>query len=227
MPPARTALLLGATGLVGGQCLRLLLDEDAYERVVVLGRRPLPVEHDKLEQHEIDFERLRDFTPLLQARDVFCCLGTTINKAGSEAAFRKVDFTYPTELARLCVEGGSEQFLIVSALGANAKSSIFYNRVKGEVEDTIARLPFKGIQIFRPSLLLGEREEFRRGERLAQQASKLLSPLFVGALAKYRPVAAREVAAAMLEVAIDCPAGVNLFESDRIRRMARATSDER
>ena len=222
----RIALVLGGSGLVGGQCLDLLLHDDYYWRVVALGRRLLPVKHEKLEQQTIDFERLPDFASLMRAQDVFCCLGTTIKKAGSQAAFRKVDFNYTVELAGLAADGGAEQFLLVSALGANAKSSVFYNRVKGETEAAIAKLPFKGVQIFRPSLLLGERAEFRLGERVAEKASKLFSFLLVGALGRYRPVQARAVAAAMLKIAKEHPAGVNFFESDRIRRIAQEAKAE-
>lgn len=217
---ARTALLLGATGLVGGHCLDLLLHDEGYSSVVAPGRRLLPIEHAKLQQHTIDFERLQDFKHLLQAQDVFCCLGTTIKQAGSQDAFRKVDYEYPVGLAALAARSGAEQFLLVSSLGASAASRVFYSRVKGETEAAIAALPFKGVQIFRPSLLLGERKEFRPGERLAERASKLFSFLLAGPLRKYRPVQARAVAAAMLKIAPEHPAGVNIYESDQIRQIA-------
>jgi uncharacterized protein YbjT (DUF2867 family) len=219
MKNTRTALLLGATGLVGGQCLELLLGDEAYERVVTLGRRSLPLEHAKLTQHVIDFENLSEHAEVMRAQDVFCCLGTTIKQAGSEEAFRKVDFTYPHEVARLAHANGAEQFLLVSALGADARSRIFYNRVKGETEEAIGRLAFDGVQIFRPSLLLGERAQFRLGERVAEKLSRLFSFLFFGSLQKYRPVHARKVAAAMIAVARRQPRGVNIFESDEIRAM--------
>jgi uncharacterized protein YbjT (DUF2867 family) len=218
----RSALLLGGSGLVGGHCLELLLRDEAYGRVMALGRRLLPVRHDKLEQHEIDFERLQDFVPLLLAEDVFCCLGTTIKKAGSQAAFRKVDFTHTVELARLSAQSGAEQFLLVSSLGASSQSRVFYSRVKGETEAAIAQLPFKGACFFRPSLLLGQRAEFRLGERLAEKASKLFSFLLKGSWAKYRPVEARAVAAAMLHVAKESAAGVHIYESDQIPALAAA-----
>lgn len=220
MSASRTALLLGATGLVGGHCLDLLLHDDGYSNVVVLGRRLLPIETAKLHQHVIDFERRQDFKHLLQAQDVFCCLGTTIKQAGSQAAFRKVDYEYPVELAALAAQNGAEQFLLVSSLGASAASRVFYSRVKGETEAAIAALPFKGVQVFRPSLLLGERKEVRLGERLAERASKLFSFLLAGPLRKYRPVHARAVAAAMLKVAKEHPAGLNFYESDQISQMA-------
>ena len=220
MNNSRTALLIGATGLVGGHCLDLLLRDEAYESVVALGRRKLTHEHAKLVQHVIDFERLSDHADLIRAHDVFCCLGTTIKRAGSQEAFYKVDFEYTREVARLAKENGAAQFLLVSSLGANAGSRVFYNRVKGEVEEAISRLSFEAVQIFRPSLLLGERAEFRFGERVAEKFSSIFSFLFIGALKKYRPVHARTVAQAMVSVAKEQPAGVNIFESDRIRAMA-------
>ncbi len=220
MNNSRTALLIGATGLVGGHCLELLLQDEAYESVVTLGRRKLTHEHTKLVQHIVDFERLPDYAGLIGAHDVFCCLGTTIKRAGSQEAFYKVDFKYTHEAVRLAKENGAAQFLLVSALGANAGSRVFYNRVKGEVEQAVSQLSFAGVQIFRPSLLLGERAEFRFGEQVAEKFSRLFSFLFIGALKKYHPVHARTVAAAMVSVAKEQPSGVNIFESDRIRAMA-------
>jgi uncharacterized protein YbjT (DUF2867 family) len=216
----RTALLLVATGLVGGHCLDLLLDDPAYSKVLTPGRRLVPREHEKLEQRVIDFERLPDYAPLIRATDVFCCLGTTIKEAGSKENFRRVDFTYQYEVARLASENGAEQLLLVSALGARARSSIFYNRVKGELEEAVSKLAFDGVNIFRPSLLLGERQEFRLGERVAELPMKYVSFLMVGPLAKYRPVHAHAVASAMIRIAKEHPTGVNVFESDRIRAIS-------
>jgi Predicted nucleoside-diphosphate-sugar epimerases len=222
MSDARTALLLGATGLVGGHCLELLLKDEAYTQVISLGRRKVSLEHAKLEQHLIDFERLPEFASLFKAQDVFCCLGTTIKKAGSQEAFYKIDFTYAHESARIAQQNGAKQFLLVSALGADAGSRIFYNRVKGELEAAVSLLPFKGTQIFRPSLLLGQRAEFRRGEQIAEKAAKIFSFAFIGPLKKYRPIHARDVARAMLSVAKEEPSGVNIFESEKIHALAQA-----
>ncbi len=223
MNDSRAALILGATGLVGGHCLELLLKDEAYDKVITLGRREIPLEHPKLEQHVIDFERLNEAVDLIKAQDVFCCLGTTIKKAGSQEAFYKIDFTYAHETAKLAQQNGAEQFLLVSALGADPKSRIFYNRVKGEVEAAVSRLPFHGVQIFRPSLLLGQRAEFRRGEQIAEKAAKIFSFIFVGPLKKYRPIHARNVAEAMVRVAKEQPAGVNILESETIRALASET----
>lgn len=215
----RTALLLGATGLVGGHCLELLLNDSAYGKVVVVGRKQVSHEHAKLEQHVIDFDKLSDFAPLMRADDLFSCLGTTIKKAGSKENFRRVDFTYQLDVARLACEQGAKQLLLVSSLGADPRSSIFYNRVKGELEMAVSKLALDAVNIFRPSLLLGERTEFRAGERIAELPMRYVSFLMVGPLAKYRPVQARAVAAAMLKVAKEEHAGVNVFESDQIRQM--------
>lgn len=205
---------------MGGHCLDVLLEADAYTRVVSLGRRKTGKEHQKLEEHLFDFERLDDYSQLFQGDDLFCCLGTTIKKAGSREAFRRIDFTYVKESARVAATRGVKQFLLVSALGASARSSVFYNRTKGEAEEAVATFPFKGVQIFRPSLLLGERAEFRLGERVAEKGMKLFSFLLVGSLRKYRAIHAHDVAGAMIKVALEEPAGRNVFESDRIAGIA-------
>jgi uncharacterized protein YbjT (DUF2867 family) len=217
-----TALIAGASGLVGSACLARLLRDPAYERVVALVRRPLPHRDPKLEQQIIDFDRLGALGQAFPAgRDVFCCLGTTMKRAGSEAAFRQVDFTYVVGLAAQSLEHGARQFLLVSALGANPGSAFFYNRVKGETEAAVAALPFEGRQIFRPSILLGERAEHRPGERAGIVVMQAASFLLAGPLRKYRPIAADTVAAAMVQIAQKAPRGVNIYESDDIDSVAR------
>ncbi len=215
----RTALLLGATGLVGGHVLALLLDDPAYGGVLVLGRRAVPREHPKLRQETVDFDRLRDFSGVVRAQDVFCCLGTTIRAAGSREAFRRVDLDYPRTVAEAAARNGAERFLLVSAMGADASSSIFYNRVKGEAEDAVRTLPFKEVAILRPSLLLGERAEQRPAEALAQRFAPRLSPLLRGPLRKYRPVEAATVARAMVRLAKAGRRGVRVVESDGIQAL--------
>ena len=138
--PARTALVAGASGLVGGHVLRLLLEERAYVRVTVLARRELPLAHKKLEQRVVSFDRLAQIADFPRVNDVFCCLGTTLKQAGSREAFRTVDYTYVVELARVAVRHRAAQFLVVTALGAAPGSRIFYSRVKGEAEEAVRRL---------------------------------------------------------------------------------------
>jgi uncharacterized protein YbjT (DUF2867 family) len=218
----KTALIAGATGLVGRYCLARLLDEPAYGRVIALVRRPLPQTDTKLEQQVVDFDRLGlAGTEFPAADDVFCCLGTTMKTAGSEAAFRQVDFVYVVSLASQALGRGAKQFLLVSSLGANPKSPIFYSRVKGETEAAIAALPFEGRQIFRPSILLGERAEIRTGERAGIAVMRGISFAMLGPLRKYRPIAAATVARAMVRVALQAPRGVNIYQSHAIERLGR------
>lgn len=212
----RTALLLGATGLVGGHCLEVLLADEAYDAVVTLGRRPLNRAHPRLTHHVVDFDRLAEAASLIEARDVFCCLGTTMKKAGSKDAFRKVDFGYPVEAARLAAANGAEQYLLVSALGANTRSAFFYNRVKGEAEEAICALPFGGVYVLRPSLITGARNEVRAGEQVSERVLGALSFALRGPLRTYRPVAAHTIARALVAIAKRQPGGVRVIPSDQI-----------
>ena len=215
--PQKTALLLGGSGLTGGHCLDYLLNDAHYHQVVTLVRSPLSVEHPKLIQRQVDFNQLNDCLAGMQINDVFCCLGTTIKKAGSQKAFYEVDFFYPAEIAKLSIANGAEQFLFISALGANPKSAIFYNRVKGEAEEAIARYGFKGFYIFRPSLLLGKRQESRPAEKFGEKLFQWFSFVFKGVLQKYKPVESKAVAFAMVELAKEQPLGKRIIESRRIQ----------
>ena len=216
----RTALVVGATGLVGGHLLGVLLENERYAAVTVLARRPTGVVHTKLSEHQVDFDTPGTFAKLAAADDVFCCLGTTIKKAKTRDAFYTVDFTYPMYVARACAAAGARQFLIVTALGADPRSSVFYNRVKGEVEAAVLEIGFSAVHIFRPSLLLGERKEKRIMEAVAGGLARLMAPLMAGPLEKYRPIEASDVARAMVKTALmDRPTTVH--ESHHIRRIAR------
>ncbi len=213
----RTALLAGATGLVGGNCLQLLINDDTYERITILVRKPTAFVHPKVAEHIVDFDRLDQYAQFIKADDVYCCLGTTIRAAGSQDAFRRVDFMYPVQLGAISARNGADQFLIVTALGADPRSRIFYNRIKGETEQAVSKLPFEAIHVFRPSLLLGERKEHRRGEQIGSYALKAVSTVMAGPLRKYRPIEARVVANAMIVAAQSNRSGLNIYESDRIQ----------
>ncbi|HEU0051777.1 MAG TPA: NAD(P)H-binding protein [Longimicrobium sp.] len=213
---ARSALLLGATGLVGGHLLDLLLADDAFARVIVIGRRPVDRSQPKLEQRTADFARLEEHADAFAADDVFCCLGTTIRAAGSQEAFYRVDHDYPLAAARLASERGAKRFLLVTAMGASPGSRVFYNRVKGEVERDVSALPFEGIAILRPSLILGERAERRPAEAAAQVAGRALGFLFAGPLRKYRAIEAGTIARAMVRLAKEDARGVRVVENDEL-----------
>jgi uncharacterized protein YbjT (DUF2867 family) len=213
---SRTALLAGATGLVGTHVLEYLLADDAWSRVVTVGRRTMPQRHEKLEQRVVDLGGIEAMGDLPHADEVFCCLGTTIKQAGSQQAFRRVDYDFVAGLARAGLRVGATQFLLVSAIGADPESRVFYSRVKGEAEAAVRKLPYRAIQIFRPSLLLGERSEFRLGERIAMVGAPLLQLLLVSRLRRYRPIQASDVARAMVHIAREAPRGPNVYEYDAI-----------
>ena len=218
--PQKTALLVGASGLVGRFCLRLLLQSDRYATVITVGRKALPLQHSKLRQLIVDFDNLDAYKQSLIADDVYCTLGTTIKQAGSQENFYKVDYTYVVNLAAITSANFASQFLVVSALGADAKSSIFYNRVKGQMENAVKPMPFLGVHIFQPSLLLGPRQEKRFGEKIASLLMTNLDFLFQGPLKKYKAIQAEDVAKAMLYAAMQDGAGVKTHDSETIRQEA-------
>jgi uncharacterized protein YbjT (DUF2867 family) len=220
----RSALLVGATGLVGGHCLHYLLQADEYEKVIILVRRSLRMDHQKLEEHVVDFDKLDQYASLIRANDIFCCLGTTIKVAGSQPEFRKVDFTYTVQTCAIAAMNGADQLLVVTSLGANPNSKIFYNRTKGETEEALVKLPCETVHFFRPSLLLGERKESRSMEKAGISAMRGLSVLMAGPLKKYKPIDAKVVAHAMVLVAQETRSGVNVYESDRIQAIHDAVS---
>ena len=195
----KTALIAGSTGLIGSQLLSNLLKSNYYNKVIAVGRRNLDVQHSKLIQQEIDINNI--LLDQQKIDDVFCCLGTTMKKAGSKDKFRMVDFNYPVSLASYCLNMGARQFLLVSSMGADAKSGIFYNQVKGEVENAVSKLGYGRLDIFRPSLLLGDRGESRVAEDIGKVAMKLFGFLFLGPLKNYEAIDSGKVARAMINFA--------------------------
>ncbi len=204
-------LVLGATGLVGRECVRLLLADPHFDRVVVVARRtPGPEVHaPKLESYVVDFERLADWRSVFAVDAVICALGTTMKHAGTEERFHRVDHDYPLEAARLALQAGAHHFLLVSAVGADPRSRVFYNRVKGELERDILSLPFQSVTIVRPSLLLGARHELRPLELLGKWLRFL-------PLRRYKPVSASTVAAKLVQGAKRHQAGRVLIENEQL-----------
>ena len=219
---SKSALVAGATGLVGSKLVDTLVADPDYGEVHVLARRSLARTHTRLHEHLVDFARLSTLD-WPAADDVYCCLGTTIRVAGSQRAFREVDYDYPLAIARGAQRRGAQQFLFVSAMGADAHSSVFYSRVKGELEIAAATLGFRATIAFRPSLLAGQRADYRFGERVALA---VLRPARWLVPRKYRPVADVAVARAMAAFAKRGLAGFHIVPSDAIQAFAPDLSTE-
>ena len=203
-----TALIAGASGLVGGECLKLLRASDRYERVIVVTRRDLGsvARHARVQQVIVDFARLQGVAAQLVADHVYCAMGTTIRKAGSQQRFREVDGEYPRQLAEITLANGASHFSLGSALGASRTSPFFYSRVKGELEDSLRAMHWPSLCFVRPSIIAGDRKESRPMERLAEHALKW-------APRTWRPVQARDIAAAMINTALRAPRGLAVIES--------------
>lgn len=208
----RTALIAGATGLVGSALLKQLLEDPDYARVVVIGRREPAQRHAKL---GFVASTLEDFAKLggrLAADDVYCCLGTTTAKAGGRVGLERVDYHMVVGLARAALAEGARQFLVVSSAGASARSPAFYSRVKARMEDAVAAAGYATVHIVRPSLLLGARSESRPAEALAQRLAPLLAPFCIGPLRKYQPITGEAVATALRTLAKRGATGVHVHD---------------
>lgn len=219
-PAPRSALLAGATGLVGRALLRLLLESPRYAEVHLLLRRQAPdlPAHPKLRVLVVDFERL----PALPAvDDAFIALGTTIKSAGSQAAFRKVDVDAVVDTARAAREAGARRIVVVSALGADAGSSVFYNRMKGEMQQAVSALGAESVVFMQPSLLVGDREALGQPVRTGEVwATRLLRPMMRWVPRGVRPIEASRVAQAMLDAAADSRTGVRVVSSAQMQAAA-------
>jgi len=209
---SKVAIIAGSSGLIGSHLISHLLANDIYKKVISVSRRPLEMDHHKLVQKVIDFENLPQLENELVGDHVFCCLGSTRRKAGSKENFFRFDYNYPMELAAITSSNGASLFSLVSSRGANKNSMFFYSRVKGELEESISKIEFRTIQIFRPSLLMGKRNEIRPAEKAGEYISYLFYPFF-GLMNNVRPIKAEKVARAMMELAFTEQTGVHVYES--------------
>ncbi|MBZ0207503.1 MAG: NAD(P)H-binding protein [Flavobacteriales bacterium] len=214
---SKTILLAGATGLVGSACLPLLLADERVGKVIALVRRPLTITHPKLEQWVGD--DLQEELKPAKVDAVICCLGTTIKNAGSQAAFLAVDKALPLGIARWAKAQGVPTYVIISAVGADPGSRVFYSRVKGEVEQELEAMQFSNLSIFQPSVLSGPRQEKRFGEGVGIVVMHLLGPLLLGSLARLRVMPHMVLARALVEASIDPQGGMHRYTYRDIRRM--------
>ncbi|HAL83194.1 MAG TPA: nucleoside-diphosphate sugar epimerase [Mucilaginibacter sp.] len=216
---AYKAIIAGASGLTGGILLDILLQQPDYDEVLLLLRKELPIRHQKLTQLVIDFDRLGDYEGQINGHAVFCCLGSTRKKTPDLSVYRKIDHDYPLQLAQIAAKNGIDQYHLVSALGANAASSNFYTKMKGETEEDIKKVGLKCLHIYRPSFLSGNRSEKRPLERFFSFIIKFIDPLLIGGLKKYRSIPAATVARAMYKQSLKNEEGVFIHSSDNIKQL--------
>lgn len=215
----KKAIIIGASGLIGRELLSLLLEQSEFESVKIFVRKSLGIQNPKLFEIITDFSDLTSLSKSIDSEVIFCCLGSTKSKTPDLNQYRKIDHDYPLFFAEEGLKNGLEQFHLISALGANAKSSNFYTKMKGETEDDLKRLAIPSIYIYQPSFLSGNRTEKRPMEKFALSVMKLIDPLLVGSLKKYQSISAITVAKAMINESIKNKRGIFVHKSDQIKEL--------
>ncbi len=213
------AIIVGASGLIGSNLLDILLRKPEFDAVLILVRKELSIRHEKLTQLVVDFDKLDYYSKAITGHAVFCCLGSTRKKTPDLNDYKKVDHDYPLQLAQIAYKNGIPQYHLVSAISANADSSNFYTKLKGEVEEDIKKVGLRGLYIYQPSFLTGERKENRLAERILTPIMKVINPLLIGNLKKYRSIPAVTVAMAMYKQSLKNEEGVFIYPSDKIKQL--------
>lgn len=214
------ALVLGSTGLIGSETLDLLLKNDKYEAVYAVTRRNLEINNQKLIQIVADMDTIEPALKDIAVDHFFCCVGTTKDKTPDQTSYYKIDLDYPVKVSSILKNNGCTTICAISSIGANADSSNFYLKLKGEVEQALLQLGFQNIFIFRPSLLLGQRKEFRLMEKIAQYIYPLINPLLFGKMKNYRSIASKVVASAMINIATSEKSGSHIYQTQEIKKLA-------
>ncbi len=207
---SKTAIILGATGLTGGILLSALLKDDRYHKIKLFSRKTVGISHPKIEEHLINMLQLKIVADDFKGNEVFCCIGTTNSKTPDKGLYGTIDYGIPVTAGQLCIQNGIETFIVISALGADPESRVFYNRIKGEMEETILTMEIPKTHILQPSLISGKRDEKRTGEYLFKQLMKVINPILVGPLEKYRSIRPEIIVSAMIWLAN------NHFNSKRV-----------
>ncbi len=222
----QTAVVIGATGLIGQILVEYLLKDPSFRRVRILVREKTGLSHLKLEERVVNFNDMADYTNKFGKGDViFSCVGTTQKKVqGDKSAYKKVDFDIPVNAAKIGLENGFKKFMLVSSAGADATATNFYLKLKGETEDALKELSFENISFFQPSILLGERNERRSGEQIAKSLMRIFSKLLIGGYKKYRAIDAKDVAAAMINESKKQHPGIHYFEYPDIMNASKQES---
>lgn len=212
-----TANIIGATGLVGKQLVQLLLQNDSFEKVRIFVRRDSGLHHPKLEQQIVDFSDEQSWSNLLVGDVLFSALGTTLKQAGGKEKQYEIDFTFNLDFAKKAKQNGIENYILVSSVGANSKSKVFYTRMKGELDDEVAKIGFENLTILRPSSLTGNRDEKRIAEIISIPVTTFLTKFM---FKKYRPIAGKTVARAMINAALKPDENKTIWEGDEVFELA-------
>lgn len=219
-PMSKTAIIMGASGLIGSKLLSILLNAKEYERVISIGRKKLKKNHKKLEQFVVDFDDVKTYTEHVKGDVTFCCLGTTKKQTPNIEEYYKIDHDYPVNIAVAAAKNSVTQYHFVSAIGANANSGNFYLKTKGQTEKDITKHSLSCVQIYQPSLLTGRSKNQRLGEQLGAAIMWMVNPLLIGKLKKYRSIPAQKVAMAMFKQSLLNKEGVFTYTSDQIQNIA-------
>lgn len=214
------AIIVGASGLIGSTLLDILLQQPDYDEVLIFVRSVLPLTHPKLRQLVVNFDELDRYSDEVNGHAIFCCLGTTRKKTPDMAVYRKIDHDYPVQMAKLGKANGVEQYHLISAIGANAKSSNFYLKMKGEVEEDVKAVGLESTFIYEPSFIEGERKEYRPSEKIIKSIMKVANLLMLGSWRKYRSIHAHTIAMAMYKQSIKKQPGVFTYTFDQITKLA-------
>lgn len=217
---SKTAILIGGSGAVGSELLQLLLTDDRYDKVKLFLRSKGDVSHPKIEEHIIDMFQLEKYTDVFTGDEVYCCIGTTKAQTPDKETYRKIDYGIPAAAAKLAAANGIKTFVVISAIGADADSSIFYNKTKGEMQDAVLSENIPKTHILQPSLIVAKRKDSRIVEKAAQGFMWLLNPLLFGGAAKYRSIKANTIAKAMLWLANN-EYHVTIVASDKIEELGK------
>lgn len=216
----KTAIILGATGLTGGYLLDQLIADKNYSKVKLFSRSSADVKSEKIQEFLVDLLELEKYKVDFTGDEVFCCVGTTAAKTKDKEKYKKIDYGIPVTAAKLAKENNIETFIVMSSMGADAKSSVFYNKTKGEMERDVLTQNIKNTFILRPSIIGGKRNEFRLGETVGKSFMNLLKPLFIGSLKKYR-IIHPEIIATVMKILANNQVKKNIFLSDEIEKLAK------
>jgi uncharacterized protein YbjT (DUF2867 family) len=222
---SKTAIILGATGLTGSFLLEKLIRDTSFEKIKLFSRNPVHKTSSKIEEHLIDLFKLETYKELFTGDVLFCCIGTTASKTKDKEVYKAIDYGIPVSAAKLAIKNNIKTFIVVSSMGANVSSSLFYNKTKGEMERDVLKQNIKNTYILRPSLIGGNRNELRVGERIAKGVMSLLDPFFLGPLKKYKIISPENIVSCMQKLA-ESNVYQSIFSSDEIVKIANSNKNK-